>query len=215
MGGAAQGVWQRQSSHRYHIILLCAKLGCCALTTTCCSPNNTRQIRNDCYKLRQRRRIDFVSTVSSVVRDLRTVSPSIDSSSLLAAPEWASVNIGCFVCIRCSGLHRQIGTHITKARSRDFHCSNSASPAAHEPDAATLAVVQVRSMRMDMWQPDQIGMVELYGNKKVNEVVVAACCCVSFLLPRGRVRLQHPAYSRSDGRCMRRNCPSRPRKGST
>jgi len=29
-------------------------------------------------------------------------------------------------------------------------------------------------MRMDMWQPDQIGMVELYGNKKVNEVVVAA-----------------------------------------
>jgi len=59
----------------------------------------------------------------------------------MAVPEWASVNIGCFVCIRCSGLHRQLGTHVSK----------------------------VRSVRMDMWQPDQIATMELNGNKRINQ----------------------------------------------
>lgn len=30
------------------------------------------------------------------------------------APKWASLNIGCFMCIECSGIHRQVGVHITK-----------------------------------------------------------------------------------------------------
>lgn len=29
-------------------------------------------------------------------------------------PRWASWNIGCFLCIRCSGIHRSMGTHISK-----------------------------------------------------------------------------------------------------
>ncbi len=33
------------------------------------------------------------------------------------APKWASLNIGCFMCIDCSGIHRKIGTHITKVRA--------------------------------------------------------------------------------------------------
>jgi len=31
--------------------------------------------------------------------------------------EWVSINLGIIVCIECSGIHRSLGTHITKIRS--------------------------------------------------------------------------------------------------
>ncbi|BEI89911.1 uncharacterized protein CcaverHIS019_0212730 [Cutaneotrichosporon cavernicola] len=33
---------------------------------------------------------------------------------------WASWNLGVFVCIRCSGIHRAMGTHISKVKSIDL-----------------------------------------------------------------------------------------------
>ncbi|CAG9464035.1 unnamed protein product [Pedinophyceae sp. YPF-701] len=33
------------------------------------------------------------------------------------APEWASLNLGCLICISCSGAHRQLGVHVSKVRS--------------------------------------------------------------------------------------------------
>ena len=32
-------------------------------------------------------------------------------------PEWISINLGVVICITCSGIHRQLGTHISKIRS--------------------------------------------------------------------------------------------------
>ena len=33
------------------------------------------------------------------------------------SPSWASINLGVFVCINCSGCHREIGVHVTKIKS--------------------------------------------------------------------------------------------------
>lgn len=32
-------------------------------------------------------------------------------------PDWASINLGILVCLECSGVHRNLGTHISKVRS--------------------------------------------------------------------------------------------------
>lgn len=55
-------------------------------------------------------------------------------------PRWASWNLGCFICIRCSGIHRSMGTHISKVKSVD----------------------------LDAWTDDQIENIVQWGNDKCN-----------------------------------------------
>ncbi|KAH9920340.1 uncharacterized protein B0H18DRAFT_1025038 [Fomitopsis serialis] len=50
-------------------------------------------------------------------------------------PRWASWNIGVFLCIRCSGIHRSMGTHISKVKSVDL-------------DVWTLEQMAVRNLRL-------------------------------------------------------------------
>ena len=38
----------------------------------------------------------------------------------VASPAWASLNLGTLICIECSGIHRNLGTHISKVRSLDL-----------------------------------------------------------------------------------------------
>merc|ERR1711924_425372 len=33
------------------------------------------------------------------------------------SPDWVSINLGIVVCIACSGIHRSLGTHVSKVRS--------------------------------------------------------------------------------------------------
>ncbi len=39
---------------------------------------------------------------------------------LLADPTWASLNLGALICIECSGIHRNLGTHLSRVRSLDL-----------------------------------------------------------------------------------------------
>lgn len=35
----------------------------------------------------------------------------------LLGPRWASWNLGIFLCIRCAGIHRNLGVHISRVKS--------------------------------------------------------------------------------------------------
>lgn len=48
-----------------------------------------------------------------------------------ADPEWASLNLGVVVCIECSGVHRQLGVHISKVRSLKLDVKVWTEPLIH------------------------------------------------------------------------------------
>jgi len=56
-------------------------------------------------------------------------------------PEWASVNQGTTICMECAGVHRSLGTHISR----------------------------VKSLGLDSWTPDEVqGFCAKGGNREVN-----------------------------------------------
>lgn len=56
-------------------------------------------------------------------------------------PRWASWNLGVFICIRCSGIHRGMGTHISRVKSVD----------------------------LDAWTDEQLQSVLKWGNSRANK----------------------------------------------
>uniref|UniRef100_A0A6B2KY29 Uncharacterized protein n=1 Tax=Arcella intermedia TaxID=1963864 RepID=A0A6B2KY29_9EUKA len=57
-------------------------------------------------------------------------------------PTWASLNLGVLLCIQCSGTHRSLGVHVSK----------------------------VRSLTLDLWEPENIKILEKLGNKISRDV---------------------------------------------
>ncbi|CAH8590547.1 unnamed protein product [Heterobilharzia americana] len=61
-------------------------------------------------------------------------------------PDWASLNLGAMVCISCSGIHRQLGTHISR----------------------------IRSLHLDEWSTESVAVMGAIGNTLANSVWEAA-----------------------------------------
>ncbi|VDK33952.1 unnamed protein product [Taenia asiatica] len=57
-------------------------------------------------------------------------------------PDWASLNLGEMVCIECSGVHRKLGTHISR----------------------------IRSLMLDDWTPEAAAVMRAIGNTLANSV---------------------------------------------
>uniref|UniRef100_U5EWU2 Putative gtpase-activating protein n=1 Tax=Corethrella appendiculata TaxID=1370023 RepID=U5EWU2_9DIPT len=60
-------------------------------------------------------------------------------------PRWASFNLGVFLCIRCAGIHRNLGVHISR----------------------------VKSVNLDTWTPEQVVSLEQMGNSRARAVYEA------------------------------------------
>ncbi|EPZ35780.1 Arf GTPase activating protein domain-containing protein [Rozella allomycis CSF55] len=60
-----------------------------------------------------------ITPLDNILQELR----DIDQGNLICAdcgaknPDWASINLGILLCIECSGIHRSLGSHISKVRS--------------------------------------------------------------------------------------------------
>ncbi|XP_038594023.1 stromal membrane-associated protein 1-like [Micropterus salmoides] len=60
-------------------------------------------------------------------------------------PRWASWNLGVFMCIRCAGIHRNLGVHISR----------------------------VKSVNLDQWTPEQIQSMVDMGNSRARKLYEA------------------------------------------
>lgn len=75
----------------------------------------------------------------SILRELVQEPPNKTCADCLAkGPRWASWNIGVFICIRCAGIHRNLGVHISKCKSID----------------------------LDSWTQEQLEHILKWGNKR-------------------------------------------------
>lgn len=61
------------------------------------------------------KRLEDGSQVDSVSKILREIpGNNLCAECGTPEPEWASLNLGILLCIECSGVHRNLGVHISK-----------------------------------------------------------------------------------------------------
>lgn len=67
-----------------------------------------------CESLHDNIKFKRVDSVSSALRGIPGNDLCAECSS--PEPDWASLNLGILLCIKCSGAHRNLGVHISKVR---------------------------------------------------------------------------------------------------
>eukprot|EP01122_Echinamoeba_exundans_P010235 TRINITY_DN3781_c0_g1_i1.p1 TRINITY_DN3781_c0_g1~~TRINITY_DN3781_c0_g1_i1.p1 ORF type:complete len:1177 (+),score=213.01 TRINITY_DN3781_c0_g1_i1:145-3675(+) len=85
-----------------------------------------------------------VAEMQAELKSLQTADPAnmVCADCGDRQPSWASVNLGIWICYRCSGVHRSLGTHIS----------------------------QVRSVQLDAWTQPQLDKMRAMGNSRFNSI---------------------------------------------
>ncbi|CAI4056747.1 hypothetical protein N7582_000694 [Saccharomyces uvarum] len=115
--------------------------------------------------------IAFANTGPSNKNELLTIVRNLDTSNLkccdcnnTATVEWVSINLLCVLCIKCSGVHRSLGSHISKVRSLTLdnftsielmhllknNVSNSNINAIYESNLHNLSMNKITSKSTDL-----------------------------------------------------------------
>lgn len=77
-----------------------------------------------------------------IIRELKAINPTcVDCGA--TGPEWASLNLCVMMCIDCSGVHRNMGSHVSK----------------------------VRSIKLDKWSSVSIELMKEVGNSQSNRMI--------------------------------------------
>ncbi|XP_078287563.1 arf-GAP with GTPase, ANK repeat and PH domain-containing protein 1-like isoform X2 [Rhinoraja longicauda] len=73
-----------------------------------------------CESSKNKARMDSRSEAVALqaIRNAKGNSFCVDCTA--ANPTWASLNLGALICIECSGIHRNLGTHLSRVRSLDL-----------------------------------------------------------------------------------------------
>jgi len=77
---------------------------------------------------------------AQIIRNVKGNSQCVDCGT--PNPDWASLNLGAVICIECSGIHRNLGTHLSRVRSLD----------------------------LDEWTPELLAVMTSIGNDMANSV---------------------------------------------
>ncbi|KAM6947151.1 arf-GAP with GTPase, ANK repeat and PH domain-containing protein 1-like [Lycodopsis pacificus] len=69
-------------------------------------------------KNKARRNSQSEAVVLQAIRNAKGNNFCVDCDA--PNPTWASLNLGALICIECSGIHRNLGTHLSRVRSLDL-----------------------------------------------------------------------------------------------
>jgi stromal membrane-associated protein len=109
-------------------------------------------------------------------------------------PRWASTNLGIFICIKCSGIHRNMGVHISK----------------------------VKSVSLDQWVTELVDNMQTWGNKKArshweanvpNEVYIPDENDTTQVIERWiRDKYEHKKYVKSSSKSSKKSKKDKKKK---
>uniref|UniRef100_A0A7E4VV04 Centaurin-gamma-1A n=1 Tax=Panagrellus redivivus TaxID=6233 RepID=A0A7E4VV04_PANRE len=94
-------------------------------------------------QLSQKEMTNLTCCSSEEVQALRRISGNnVCADCNQPNPDWASLNLGTLICIMCSGIHRNLGSHISK----------------------------VRSLELDSWPVEYVAVLRAVGNELANRI---------------------------------------------